>query len=131
MYADPISGFVEDSALGFGSIVVDPSGDVITVTPGGGVSAQGGSMLIGGSSAAAFHAQGDANTAVTISFSTGDTLTGAGTAMAVGNFTHDAGMTPAFDNGGNISFHVGADLTVNSSQATGSYSGAYTVFLEY
>lgn len=131
VYADPISGFTEDAAMGFGSVVVDPYGDVITLTSGGGISAQNGSMFIGGASAAAFSAQGDANTAVTISFSSGDSLSGAGSAMAVGSFTHDAGMTPAFDSGGNISFHVGAALTVNSAQATGGYSGSYTVFLEY
>ena len=35
-----------------------------------------------------------------ISFSSSDTLTGPGTAMALGNFAHDAGGSPAFDGAG-------------------------------
>ena len=58
-------------------------------------------------------------------------MTGPGTAMALGNFTHDAGGSPAFDGSGDLSFNVGADLTVNASQAAGEYSGSYSVTVDY
>lgn len=129
--ADPVSGLVEDAAMSFGTIVIDPAGDVITLTSGGGISAQNSSILTGSPVAAEFSADGDANAAASISFSSGDTLTGVGTAMPLGIFTHNAGMTPAFNGSGNISFSVGATLTVNTGQVASAYSGTYTVFVDY
>lgn len=129
--ADPVSGLTEDAPMGFGTIVIDPAGDVITLTAGGSISAQNMSICSGMSSAAQFSADGDASTAVSISFSSGDSLTGAGTAMPIGGFTHNAGVTPSFNGAGHISFNVGANLTINASQLNGSYSGVYTVYVDY
>lgn len=126
-----IRNFTEIDVMSFGSVVVDPLGDQLTLSAAGSISAQNGSIFFGDVSAALFSVLGHANTAVIISFSTGDTLTGAGAAMPIGNFTHNAGVTPAFDANGSISFSVGADLTINPSQGSGAYSGSYTVFIEY
>lgn len=121
----------EDTAMDFGIITPDPAGDVITMTTTGAVSAASGSALSGTPSSGGFTASGTGLTAVTISFSSGDTLTGPGTAMPLGSFNHDAGASPAFDGGGNLDFDVGAQLTVGAAQVAGTYNGSYTVTVNY
>ena len=121
----------EDTSMDFATIVADAAGDTVTLTAAGAISSTGSSTFSGTPAAGAFSATGDASTAVTISFSSGDTLTGTGTAMPLGTFTHDAGGSPAFDGTGNLAFNVGANLTVNASQAAGSYSGTYTLTVDY
>ena len=121
----------ETTAMDFATIVADATGDTITLTPVGGISAANTSTFSGSPAAGAFSATGDASTAVTISFSSGDVLSGPGTDMALGTFAHDAGGSPAFNGSGNLTFNVGAALTVNASQTAGAYSGTYTVTVDY
>ena len=122
----------EDTQMAFGNVSVDSAGGTVTLTSAGGISADNANYVFSGTPAgAAFSATGDASAPVTISFSTGDTLTGPGTAMALQNFTNDAGGSPAFDGTGNLAFNVGADLVVNASQTAGSYSGTYTITVDY
>ena len=126
----------EDTQMDFATIVTDNSAQTVTLTSAGSISAGGGSYtFLGSPAAAAFSATGEASQAVTISFSTGDTLTDqlaqGGAAMALGNFTNDAGGTPAFDGSGNLSFNVGADLTVGANQVASSYAGTYTITVDY
>lgn len=122
---------VQTTGLDFATISRDASGDTITLTSGGGISGTGASTFSGTAAAALFNVDGDASTAVTISFSTGDTLTGPGTAMNLDNFTHDAGGSPAFDGTGDLQLSVGADLTIGAAQTAGAYSGTYTVTVDY
>lgn len=121
----------EDQGMDFGIITPDPAGDVITITPAGGATAASGSSLAGTPAAGGFTATGTALTAVTISFSTGNTLTGPGTAMPLGTFVTNAGGSPAFDGGGDLDFDVGAQLTIAAAQAAGTYNGSYTVTVDY
>lgn len=58
----------------------------------------------------------------------GDTLSSGGNTMAIGSFTNNSGGSLS---GGTDSFNVGATLTVGASQAAGSYSGTYTVTVNY
>ena len=121
----------ERDKIDFATIIVDPAGDLIVITPSGNISASNMSFFSGSPSAARFSAQGDKNTVASISFSSGDTLTGSGAAIPLGNFTHDAGTTPAFSSNKKLEFNVGASLTVNPSQAEGAYTGVYTVTVDY
>ena len=122
---------IESTQLDFGVIDADVAGDTITILPAGTVSATGLSVSSGSPAPGAWAATGDASASVTISFSAGDTLTGPGTAMALDNFAHDAGGTPAFDGGGALAFAVGADLTVGAAQLAGTYNGSYDVTVNY
>lgn len=122
---------VEDTAMDFATITPDPSGDVITLTAAGAISAASGSDLAGTPSAGGFTATGTGLTAVTISFSTGDNLTGPGTDIPLGSLSHDAGGSPAFDAGGDLDFDVGGQLTIGAAQAAGTYNGTYTVTVDY
>lgn len=129
--ARPVNQLTQDSAMSFGTIIIDRTGDTITLNPNGNISAQKLSMFTGIPSAAQFSARGDKNAAVFISFSSGNTLTGAGTPMQLTNFTTNAGSSPAFDAGGRISFRVGASLSINPAQSQGNYSGSYVITLDY
>ncbi len=121
----------EDTAMNFATIVADPTGDVVTLTAAGGVTGTGASTFTGTPDAGAFSATGTPSAAVTVSFSSGDTLTGPGAAMGLGTFTTDAGGSPAFDGSGNLAFNVGANLTVNAGQVGGAYAGTYTLTVDY
>lgn len=121
----------EDNAMDFATIVADPTGDTITLSTAGAVSAANASTFSGTAAAGAFSVTGTPSAAVNISFSSGDVLSGPGADMALGSFTNDAGGAPAFDGTGNLSFNVGADLSVNASQVGGSYAGTYTVTVDY
>ena len=116
--------------MDFGTIAVDGGGGTVTISAAGAVSGPAGYTFSGAPAAGAFTASGDATTAVTISFSAGS-LTGPGTAMTLNNFTHDAGVTPTTDGTGDLTFNVGADLVTNAVQASGAYSGTYTVTVNY
>ncbi|GAB4363270.1 MAG: hypothetical protein Kow00114_19240 [Kiloniellaceae bacterium] len=120
----------EDTAMDFGTIAVDGSSGTVTISAAGAVSGPAGYTFSGSPAAGTFTASGDASTAVTISFTAGS-LTGPGAAMTLNNFTHDAGGTPTTDGTGDLTFNVGADLGVNALQASGAYSGTYTVTVNY
>jgi len=72
-----------------------------------------------------------AGQAAIISFSSGNSLTGPGVAMALGTFITDAGIAPSFPPGGILIFHIGATLSVNANQAPGLYQGTYSVTANY
>ncbi len=121
---------IENTTMNFGNTAVDASGGTVTMTSSGAVSGPAGYSFSGSPTAGAFTVTADASTAVTISFTDG-TLTGPGTAMALNNFTHNAGGTPTTDGSGSLVFNVGGDMVVNATQASGAYSGTYTVTVNY
>jgi hypothetical protein len=125
----------QTQAISYGTIAVTNGGGTVTISPSGTVSAPGGYTVSGATSAGKFHVTGKQNCAVIISFLAGS-LTGPGTAMAIGNFTNNAGASPSLNIAGagslgSLDFSVGGDLTVNSNQVGGSYSGTYTVTVIY
>ncbi len=78
-------------------------------------------------SAAAFDVTGASGQSYFITFSPG-TLTGPGAPMTVDTFTHDATQALV---GGSDTFNVGATLSVGPNQAAGTYSGPFTVTVNY
>jgi hypothetical protein len=125
----------QTQSISYGTIAVTNGGGTVTISPSGTVSAPGGYTVSGITSAGKFHVTGKQNCSVSISFLAGS-LTGPGTAMAIGNFTNNAGASPSLNivgagTLGSLDFAVGADLTVNSNQAGGSYSGTYSVTVIY
>tara|TARA_B100001989_G_scaffold249166_1_gene223988 strand:+ start:162 stop:620 length:459 start_codon:yes stop_codon:yes gene_type:complete len=131
LLARPIGSFRELREMSFGIIIPDSAGDVVTLSPSGGLSSQNMTIFSGSPQSGFFTVKGDKNTAFVISFSSGDVLTGPGGNMPLGSFTHDAGASPAFPPNGTITFNVGASLTIGASQQGGGYTGSYTVFADY
>ncbi len=121
----------ETTQLDFGEVTPSPAGDVITIDSAGVTSAVSGSTFAGSPAAGVWASTGTPLTAATISFSSGDLLTGPGTDMALGTFTHSAGGSPAFDGGGALNFNVGASFTIAAAQTAGTYAGAYSVTVDY
>lgn len=89
-------------------------------------------LLSGGTVAAAtFVVRGGASEAYAITLPASATITSGANNMTVDSFTHDAGGSPTLDATGNDSFNVGATLNVGASQAAGSYSGTFSVTVDY
>jgi hypothetical protein len=84
--------------------------------------------------AASFTVSGEASRTFAITLPADGTvsLTGPGVAMPVSVFVHNAGVNPALNGGGTAAFTVGARLSVNASQASGSYTSAnFPVTISY
>lgn len=105
------------------------------MAPNGGRS-KGGSVLLvtqGASSAAAqFTVAGTAGATYAITLPANDTVTlsdGSNT-MAVNNFTSSPSGTGTLTGGSQV-LRVGATLTAGIAQAPGSYTGSFTVSVQY
>jgi hypothetical protein len=120
--------------LAFGKFVAG-SGGTVTVSPGGVRSASGGVVLVPSDvgTAAQFAVSGDANLTYAISLPADGTVSlASGTNnMAVNAFTSSPSLTGTLGAGGTQTLSVGATLSVGSNQATGSYSGAFDVTVNY
>lgn len=80
--------------------------------------------------AARFQAAGTPNSSVTISFTNGN-ISGNGTSMKIHNFSHNVGKTPAFNKTGNLDFHVGAEVNINSQHGDTTPDSTYSVTINY
>lgn len=124
---------IEDVNMDFAYISPDPAGDTITLSANDTISAAGTSSLSGTPVSGEFTATGTENAAIDISFSPNNSrkLSGPGSEIPLNNYTHNAGVTPALDALGSLTFKVGVDLSVGASQAVGTYTGTYKVIVNY
>tara|TARA_B100001989_G_scaffold249166_1_gene223991 strand:- start:4816 stop:5334 length:519 start_codon:yes stop_codon:yes gene_type:complete len=121
----------EVTPMNFGTILVDENADTITLGLSNDITISGTSSTVGSTAqTGSFSVTGTADSSVSISFANGN-LTGTGNAMNITNFIHDAGSSPQFDNSGNLTFAIGADLQINNNQQGGSYTGTYQVTVNY
>lgn len=136
----PSSGAVANIAieniqsLSFGSFVADNGGSV-TVSATGNRNAGGSVVLIPSQGIAAqFTVSGEPNATYTIQLPGNDvvSLTGPGIDMFVNNFTSTpSGVGGQLGAGGSQTLSVGGTLNVGSDQAPGSYSGPFSVTVNY
>lgn len=122
-------------ALSFGSFVAG-AGGTVTISPAGDRSATGSVVLIpsGGGQSAEFTVQGDPNATYSIDLPADGTvvLTGPGADMALTNFTSSpSGAGGQLGASGSQALSVGATLHANDGQASGSYSGSFSVIVNY
>lgn len=125
---------VNSSPLVFGSFAAG-SGGTITVSTSGMCSA-GGSviMVVSDCAAAGFTITGDPNFTYIIDLPADNfvTLTGPGSDMTITNFTSDPeGANGLLSAGGEQNLSVGGTLNVSNNQASGTYSGSFTVIVNY
>ncbi len=138
----PLS-FIQTEQLHFGRIISKPTAGTVTVAPDGARTQTGGIVLTGAiHQPAEFAGLGTLNQRVQISLGASSIfITGPGTKMRVHTFV--IGSTPtavlttapqvfriAGANGG-FRFPVGATLDVNANQAPGTYTGTWTITLNY
>ena len=74
---------------------------------------------------------GAPNEAITISVSANDPVTGAGPALQLGRFTHNAGRTPMLSSDGSLTLAVATTVKTGASQPHGAYAGNYSVIVNY
>lgn len=121
--------------LRFGKFAAGTGGTVVMSTAGS-RSATGAVVLstidAGGAASFTVSGAGDATYAVTlpssatITHSTDSTKT-----MSIGTFTSNPSSTGTLSSGGSQTLAVGGTLTVASAQTVGSYTGTFTVSVEY
>jgi Domain of unknown function (DUF4402) len=138
----PLS-FVIDDNLDFGSIIPSTVAGTVTLDPTGVRTPTNGIVLIGaGSKPASFAGMGAFNQRVDISLGANSIfITGPGTRMRVRNFV--IGSTPTAplttsplrfriaSTNGIFAFPVGATLEVGARQAPGTYTGNWSITLNY
>ncbi len=117
--------------LDFGTMVPTGNpGGTVTVTPAGARSSTDVDLLGGTPAAASFDVTGEGNANYSITLPSSTTLTSGGNTMTVDTFTDDAGANPRLT-GGSDTFNVGATLHVGATQASGTYSGTFSVTANY
>lgn len=125
--AAPIA-ITQDTALAFGNIGPSATAGTVTISLASAKSVTGGVTDLGGTSAAgAFTVTGASGATYSVTVPASVTLTGAGDDMSA-SLTNDGGGTLT---GGTDTFNVGGTLSVGANQAAGSYSGTYTVSVNY
>lgn len=122
----------ETQAMNFGKIALNGgAADIVKLNTNGSISSSSANLISGSTvQNAIFSTNGSPNSVVSVSFEDGF-LTGAGSAISLKNFTHNAGATPTLSGAGILTFAVGADLHINENQDTGAYSGTYQVTVNY
>lgn len=119
--------------LQFGNVVASTAAGTIVVDTAGGRTWTAGATGISGLpvSAAAFTVGGGANRTFTITLPASTTITNGAENMTVDTFTSSLGASSVLDGSGAAALAVGGTLTVNANQATGSYSGTFSVTVAY
>lgn len=130
----PITIVLQDD-LAFGSVAGDGSetGAVTVDAATGAKSVSGGAFDFGGVHARArFLVSGEKNTAYIITLPNSVTATdgGAGT-TTIDTFASDPSGTGSFPGNGRDTMFVGATMNLGVAQSAGSYSGVYSVIVEY
>lgn len=129
----------EQTPLFFGILDITSGASVVRLNAQTGqrsvVSGAGNVVLSGGqsSSAGRFKISGQPNVTVSVSLPTSITLTGSsGGSLNVNNFSgYPASNQLTLDSSGDGTLYVGADVNIGASQPSGTYSGTYTVTVNY
>lgn len=129
--AQPIA-VTEAQQLNFGRVVPSGTSGTVTIATDGSRSISGGVSTLGGTvQAGTFDVTGEGSAEYSVSLPASISLSdGSGNSMTVDSFNDNAGSPPSLS-GGSDSFSVGAALSVGANQTPGSYSGTYTVTVNY
>jgi len=123
----------QTAALEFGSVASQAGAAGTVVIDTAGNRSSGDVDLLSGANpaAGAFAVTGTGNTAFGVVLPTTPvTLNSGADTISVGSFVSSVGASSALSSG-NGSFTVGASLNLGAAQATGTYSGSYTVTVAY
>ena len=132
-YGERIAAPISISAGGdmdFGTMVTTGTAGTVTVTPAGVRTSVNVDLFGGFPAAASFDVTGKVDQAYFITLPSSATLTSGANTMTIDTFTDDAGASPTLP-GGSDTFNVGATLNVGATQAAGTYSGTFSVTVNY
>ncbi len=118
--------------LNFGTVAPTTSAGTVVMSPSG---VRTGTNVIlstlGAGNAAGFTVTGNPNSTFSVTLPTSISLTGAGPSMTVNNFTSSLTTSPALSSSGSSTFKVGGTLAVRANQSVGTYTGTFTVTVNY
>jgi Mat/Ecp fimbriae major subunit len=118
--------------LAFATIVTGSAADTVIVSSAGARSCGSNLTCSGAVAAAAFNVAGSASTSYAITLPGTVTISSGTNNMSVGTFTSSkAGNVSTLNSSGADSFTIGATLSVGANQAAGSYSGSFSVAVDY
>lgn len=123
----------ESQSMNFGSVGPDTAASTVVLDTAGAVSSATADLVPGtGAAAGVFAVTGEANFTYAISLPASATLTSGANSMTVDTWTTATGSGSAtLDGTGNDTINVGATLNVGASQAAGTYTGTYTITVDY
>ena len=116
--------------LAFANVVASGDADTVVVSPAGGRTCGGFLTCAGTVSAGAFAVTGGSGATYAITLPASTTVTFGANNMTVSAFTSTPSGTGTLT-GGAETVSVGATIQVGASQAQGSYTGTYSVTVEY
>jgi hypothetical protein len=121
--------------LEFGKLAAGTGVSVVRIDTAGARSLVSGdtTLVTGGTEqAASFDVTGEASQGYAITLPAGAaTLTSGANTMTVDTFTSSVGASSTLSVGGTETFTVGGDLNVGIAQAVGTYTGTFTVTVNY
>jgi hypothetical protein len=121
--------------LEFGKLAAGTGVSVVRIDTAGARSLVSGdtTLVTGGTEqAASFDVTGEASQGYAITLPAGAaTLTSGANTMTVDTFTSSVGASSTLSVGGTETFTVGGDLNVGIAQAVGTYTGTFTVMVNY
>ena len=120
----------ETQPMRFGTLVINPSGDILTLTPTGSLSSNSGSDIQGGHARGIFRFEGTENEVVFYSFSINDTLVGNGEVLKLENYTTSLPNPFIISGSGVQIMNVGAQLVIPPNLNGGSFSGAFMITVD-
>jgi Mat/Ecp fimbriae major subunit len=118
--------------LDFGSIVAGPAGGTVTLNPASAIrDCAGGSLVCAGTFSWSKLQLTGSDATVVVTYSPDFTLTGPGAPiLAELDFPGGSGTAVALS-GGSTTIDIGAKLHVNANQVSGTYSGIFSVDVNY
>ena len=119
------------NTLAFGDILFGESGTIILDTSSGVT----GTLITGTGTrtSGSFAIAGAANAVYTVTLDPSTTITDGFDTMTVSGINHDSGLlgTRTLDASGDDTLSIGGTLTVGGAEGVGSYSGTYSVVVNY
>ncbi len=119
--------------LVFGTVAPAATAGTVTMSPADARSATGAvdlSQTVAGN-AAKFNMTGNANSTFSITLPSSTSLTGPGAAMTLNAFTSTPSATGTFNSSGSATLAVGGTLAIGANQVAGSYTGSFSVTVDY
>ena len=118
--------------LSFANIVPDTANPgTVVVSPAGARTCGAGLICSGTVSAADFSINGAPGATFALTMPTAANITSGSDTMQVNNFTNSLGGLTGTLTGGTAAFQLGATLNVGANQAVGTYTGTFTVTVDY
>lgn len=143
----PLS-LVKTADMVFGDIVMPGAAGTVVLSPASGCTTTGGLIRTGACQAAAFTGSGSANQVVRVNLPNFPiTISNGSQTMSISNRTFDPGSDLTLVSGnpnsngvvryriipasGTFTFRIGGTLQVNANQPAGTYTGSFSVTLDY